>query len=44
MWEEGYAYAIIGWVDDALEYYMKTVIATVIEGSSPGIYKRMINF
>jgi GNAT superfamily N-acetyltransferase len=43
MWEEGYAYAIIGWVDDALEFYKKTVNAIVIEDSAPGIYKRMIN-
>jgi ribosomal protein S18 acetylase RimI-like enzyme len=34
---EGYAYAIIGWADDA-EFYRKTVGAVVIEGSTPGIY------
>jgi GNAT superfamily N-acetyltransferase len=34
---EGYAYAIIGGVGPA-EYYAKTVGATLIEGSSPGIY------
>lgn len=33
----GYAYAIIGGVGPA-EYYAKTVGATMIEGSSPGIY------
>ena len=33
----GYAYAIIGGVGPA-EYYAKTVGATLIEGSSPGIY------
>lgn len=35
--EQGYAYAIIGGVGPA-EYYRKAVGATVIEGSSPGIY------
>jgi hypothetical protein len=34
---DGYAYAIIGGVGPA-EYYAKTVGATLIEGSSPGIY------
>ncbi len=43
MKEEGYAYAIIGWVDDALEFYKKTVNAQEIEDSFPGIYSRMIN-
>lgn len=42
MWEEGYAYAVIGWVGEALEFYQKAVNATVIENSAPGIYKRMI--
>lgn len=42
MWEEGYGYAVIGWVDDALEYYKKTVNATVIEDSFPGVYKQRI--
>lgn len=42
MKEEGYGYAIIGWTDDAIEFYRKTVGATVIENSTPGIYKRMI--
>ncbi len=37
MRDEGYAYAIIGGVGPA-EYYAKTVGATLIEGSSPGIY------
>ena len=37
MREEGYAYAIIGGVGP-VEYYAKTVGATLIEGSSPGIY------
>jgi len=43
MWEEGYGYAIIGWVDDALEFYKKTVGAIVIEDSFPGVYKRKIS-
>ncbi len=34
----GYAYAIIGGVGPA-EFYAKAVGATVIEGSTPGIYK-----
>jgi GNAT superfamily N-acetyltransferase len=43
MWDEGYGYAVIGWpAPDATAFYEKTVQATVIEGSSPGIYGRMI--
>ena len=34
---EGYAYAIIGWAS-SVDFYKKAVGATVIEGSSPGIY------
>ena len=37
MRDDGYAYAIIGGVGPA-QYYSKTVGATLIEGSSPGIY------
>jgi len=37
MRDDGYAYAIIGGVGPA-EYYAKTVGATLIEGSSPGVY------
>lgn len=44
MREEGYAYAIIGWVDDAVGFYERAVNALVIEGSSPGIYQQLINF
>ncbi len=33
----GYAYAIIGGADPS-DFYAKTVRATIIEGSSPGIY------
>jgi hypothetical protein len=37
MRDNGYAYAVIGGVGPA-EYYTRTVGATLIEGSSPGIY------
>jgi hypothetical protein len=33
----GYAYAVIGWAGPT-EFYHKTVGATLIEGSEPGIY------
>ncbi len=41
MYEEGYGYAIIG---DAgpVDFYAKTCGATVIEGSTPGVYKGML--
>lgn len=39
MAEEGYAYAIIGQVGP-VEFYARTVGATVIEGSEPGIARR----
>ncbi|MBP7401567.1 MAG: GNAT family N-acetyltransferase [Clostridia bacterium] len=42
MRDEGYAYAAIGWVTDALEFYTKTVGAVPIPDSHPGIYRRMI--
>jgi len=42
MREMGYAYAIIGWVDEALGFFQKTVDAKIIENSFPGIYSRMI--
>jgi GNAT superfamily N-acetyltransferase len=42
MRELGYGYAIIGGVDDAKEFYRKSVNATVIEGSYPGVYQRSI--
>ena len=42
MREEGYAYAAIGWVTDALAFYEKTVGAVAIPDSHPGIYRRMI--
>ncbi len=42
MREEGYGYAIIGWVDSAAKFYEKTVGAIPIEDSFPGIYKDMV--
>jgi predicted N-acetyltransferase YhbS len=42
MREAGYGYAIIGWVGPA-DFYKKICGATVIESSSPGVYKNMIN-
>ena len=41
MWEQGYGYAIIGGVGPAA-FYAKIAGATLIEGSSPGIYKGMV--
>lgn len=38
---QGYAYAIIGGVGPA-EYYAKTVGATLIDGSTPGIYADLL--
>ena len=35
---EGYAYAIIGWAS-SVDFYREAVGATVIEGSTPGIYR-----
>lgn len=44
MWDEGYGYAIIGWpARSAMGFYAKTVQAQVIEDSSPGIYRRLID-
>ena len=37
----GYAYAIVGGTDNT-EYYARTAGATVIEGSSPGIYRERL--
>lgn len=42
MWESGYAYAIIGGVEDVAGFYKKTVGAVEIPGSNPGVYKQMI--
>ena len=41
MREAGYGYAIVGWAGPA-DFFTKTVSATVIEGSEPGIYKNML--
>jgi predicted N-acetyltransferase YhbS len=38
---QGYAYSIIGGVGPA-EYYSKTVGATLIDGSQPGIYEGLL--
>lgn len=45
MKESGYAYAIIGWVDDAINFYKKEVDAVEIEDSEPNnsIYKNLIS-
>ncbi len=44
MREMGYAYAIIGWVDDALMFYKKTVNAIEIADSFPGQYQNLARF
>ncbi|MGN1346956.1 MAG: GNAT family N-acetyltransferase [Eubacteriales bacterium] len=41
MWEEGYGYGIIGSAGP-VDFYRKTVGATVIENSSPGVYRGML--
>ncbi len=41
MFAEGYAYAIIGQVGPA-EFYAKTVGATLIDGSEPGVARRRL--
>ena len=45
MKEKGYAYAIIGWVTDAIAFYEKKAGAEVIEGSSTenSIYKNLVS-
>ena len=43
MKEEGYAYAVIGWVSDAQAFYEKTVQAIPIPDSHPGVYIRKID-
>lgn len=42
MAQEGYAYAIIGCVDEAKEFYEKQVGAIPIPDSYPGLYKNMV--
>lgn len=41
MREAGYGYAVVGWAGP-VEFFKKTVGATVIEGSEPGVYKDMV--
>lgn len=41
MWAQGYGYGIIGWVGPA-DYYARTVGATLIEDSAPGVYRGML--
>lgn len=43
MLEMGYAYAVIGWADNAAAFYEKTVDATVIPDSHPAIYQNLIS-
>ena len=46
MRDDGYAYAIIGWVSDAAPFYEKLVNATFIPGGEPqnSIYSQMTVF
>jgi hypothetical protein len=41
MWEVGYAYAIIGGVGPQ-EFYARAAAATLIDGSTPGIFAGML--
>ncbi|MFA6434568.1 MAG: GNAT family N-acetyltransferase [Elusimicrobiales bacterium] len=41
MREAGYGYAVIGWAGP-VDFFKKTVGATVIDGSAPGVYKNML--
>lgn len=45
MKEVGYVYAVIGWAEDAIKFYEKTVGATIIPGSTPdkSIYQNLIH-
>ena len=42
MREMGYAYAIVGWADEAAPFYEKTVGALPIPESHPAIYQNLI--
>jgi GNAT superfamily N-acetyltransferase len=44
MRENGYGYAIIGWVEGALAFYEKQVGAVMIPDSFPGAYRDLLNF
>jgi len=41
MREAGYGYAVVGWAGP-VEFFKKTVGATVIEGSEPGVYRHLV--
>ncbi len=41
MRDAGYGYAAIGWAGP-VEFFRKTVGATVIEGSEPGVYRNLV--
>ena len=44
MYGDGYGYAVIGWpAKTAMGFYAKTVGAQVIDGSSPGLYRRLVD-
>ncbi len=44
MREEGYGYAIIGWIAKSAQHFYETYAgATIIEDSHPGVYSRLIN-
>jgi predicted N-acetyltransferase YhbS len=43
MKNDGYAYAVVGWTDEAAGFYEKTVGATGIPDSFPGIYRNLIS-
>lgn len=43
MKNDGYGYAIIGWVDFWQNYYKKIVDAKVIKDSFPGVYSRLVS-
>ena len=40
---DGYAYAVIGPAEDSTAFYAKTVGATLIENSYPGVYRSLIS-
>lgn len=42
MKEMNFGYAIIGWVEDAVDFYERSFNAITIPDSHPGIYSRMI--
>ena len=46
MREEGYGYAVIGWCDEAQDFYRKTVNAIPIPGSEPthSVYRELFRF